>query len=778
LNAIVAKTRRSGMRLLFLLILVVLPTLCELSAAPVHTADVISIPTQQDWTDYGIVLSAGALDEWDYQLFGGFAGTVVKRDGIFYLYYQGARGYRLIYDETVTWRAIGVATSPDGINFTKSDSNPSLVWFPTMEGEEGAVSGAVTLDEGGEIVLYYGANTAETSTLVNADGRMATSVDGHHFTDQGTVLDHQNRSLWGSGDEIFPIIAIHDAGRWFVYYIPNGTPQKGQLGVAWGDSRDALTNSSSVFSGSSSIAVWGMGSSAKIGPDTYALFLNDQFKSRVEVRTVSLNAPNQLSEPVAIYPLEKAYEACILLDEQTSTWFMYYRTENGYGVKLAPAGEPDTTPPTAPRSVTATPISDRQVDLSWSPTLDGETGIVLYRVFRNGMYLATVKGWHFSDTSLVEQTTYSYTVSAISYHGVEGPQSAPASVTTAVDVTPPGVISVNASGPSNQVTLVYDEPVEQASAEVPGNYTINHGVAVQAATLNPDLRTVLLTTSEHEHDKTYGITVNNVRDRAQHPNPIAADTAIHYTYSAVPGLVGAWTFDEGTGESAFDTANYGNHGALIYRDVPGPAWVDGRSGYALYFNGVDDQVTIDGSDSLQEVTDQSYTFAAWVLADRKPPNASPNDRSYSVLVRNYTGLYYDHDGRFRAQIRLSDGTEMAVSSGIFAPGRWYNLAMVVDDENKSLSLYVNGQPTSHSPAEYTGLLAAHGQAPYYIGTSEPLTERYEYRFAGKIDEVRIYGRALSLFEAQRLFTLGSGSRLYMPLNINPRIYYPYPYPYP
>jgi chitodextrinase len=763
------------MRLLILLIPVVLSTGCGYAAAPVHAADVIPIPTQQDWTDYGVVLSAGALGEWDYQLFGGFTGTVVKRDGTFYLYYQGARGYRLIDDETVTWRAIGVATSPDGINFTKSDSNPVVVWFPTMEGEEGAASGGATLDESGEIVLYYGANTAETSTLVNADARMATSMDGHHFTDQGIVLDYQDRSLWGSGDEIFPIIAIQDAGRWFVYYIPNGTPQKGKLGVAWGNSRDVLTNSSGVFSGLSSITAWGMGASAKIGPDIYALFLNDVAKSRTEVRTVSLNTPNQLSEPVATYPLEGANQACILLDEQTRTWFMYYRAENGYGVKLAPAGEPDTTPPTAPKNVTATSISDRQVDLSWSPALDAETGIVLYRVFRDGVYLATVKGWHFSDTGLVEQTTYSYTVSAVNYHGVKGPQSAPASVTTAVDVTPPGVVSVNASGPSNQVTLVYDEPVEKASAEVPGNYTINQGIAVQAATLNPDLRTVLLTTSEHEHDKTYRITVNNVRDRARDPNPIAADTAIYYTYSAVPGLVGGWTFDEGTGESAFDTANYGNHGALIYRDVPGPAWVDGRSGYALYFDGIDDQVTIDGSGSLQDVTDQSYTFAAWVLADRKPPNASPNDRSYSVLVRNRTGLYYDYDGRFRAQIRLSDDTEMAVSSGLFAPGRWHHLAMVVDDANKSLRLYVNGQAVGDSSAEYTGLLADHGQAPYYIGTSEPLTERYEYRFTGKIDEVRIYDRALSPLEVRRLSALGSDSRIYLPLNINT---YTYPYPYP
>jgi hypothetical protein len=48
---------------------------------PVSHAVDIPIPTQADWTDYGTIFEAGAVGEWDYQLWGGFAGSAVKHDG-------------------------------------------------------------------------------------------------------------------------------------------------------------------------------------------------------------------------------------------------------------------------------------------------------------------------------------------------------------------------------------------------------------------------------------------------------------------------------------------------------------------------------------------------------------------------------------------------------------------------------------------------------------------------------------------------------------------------
>ncbi len=409
---------------------------CGPAGVPSQPALTPPIPAQTDWVDYGSILQAGASGEWDYLLWGGFTATAVKKDGAYYLYYQGAFDYKGAPDDTVTWRAIGVATSQDGITFTKYRHNPIITWIPNKGVEEGAVSGSVTLDDKGEFVMFYGANTQDSDLTVTSDGRLATSTDGFSFVDLGVVLDHRDRSIWGSGNELFPIIALNAASGWYVYYLPNGTPQGGRLGVAWGDSRQALTRSAAASSAGAHIPVWGMGGQAQVGADRYALFLNDVSDRRTEVRLVSLNAPQRLSPPVETYHFDGVLQATILLDEETRTWFMYYRGENEYGVKLAPAGAADSSPPTTPGGVGATPISDRQIDLTWSPAMDPDTGVVVYEVYRDGVHQARVKGLSFSDTSLDEATEYSYEVAAVNFHGVEGSRSAPITATTLANVTP------------------------------------------------------------------------------------------------------------------------------------------------------------------------------------------------------------------------------------------------------------------------------------------------------------------------------------------------------
>ena len=326
----------------------VTPTLPSATETQTPEAN-IRIPSQTDWVDYGTILEAGAEGEWDLYLWGGFAFSVIKRDSTYYLYYQGSSDYRTEFDETVLWRAIGVATSQDGIHFAKYEGNPILTWFPTQNGEEGAVSSGVTLGEQGETMLFYGANTQEILSIVHADVRVAASLDGFSFNDLGIVLDRTDRSVWGSGDELFSVDAIYDSGQWIVYYIPNGTAESGLLGVAYGDQYNALTHSSVVTSRGQPLSVWGTAGHVKLTQDTYALILNNVREQRTEVRLVSLQAPNIISDPVAVYQFDEVQQAVLLLDEENEIWFMYYRTfANSYGVKLAPAGDEPLPAPSTP----------------------------------------------------------------------------------------------------------------------------------------------------------------------------------------------------------------------------------------------------------------------------------------------------------------------------------------------------------------------------------------------------------------------------------------------
>ena len=317
------------------------PTSTLETATTTQTSEpTIRIPAQSEWVDYGTILQAGLPGEWDLYLWGGFAFSVLKKNGTYYLYYQGSSDYRTEFDETVLWRAIGVATSQDGIHFTKYERNPVLTWFPTQNGEEGAVSSGVTVGAQGETVLFYGANTQEVPSIVHADVRVATSWDGFTFTDLGVVLNRSDKSVWGSGDELFSVDAIYDSDQWIVYYIPNGSPERGRLGVAYGDRYDALTQTSMVTSSGNPISVWGTAGHVKLDENTYALILNNVREKRTEVRLASLQTPYSVSEPVAVYQFDEVQQATLLLDAENEIWFMYYRTpENSYGVKLAPAGD-------------------------------------------------------------------------------------------------------------------------------------------------------------------------------------------------------------------------------------------------------------------------------------------------------------------------------------------------------------------------------------------------------------------------------------------------------
>ena len=135
------------------------------------------------------------------------------------------------------------------------------------------------------------------------------------------------------------------------------------------------------------------------------------------------------------------------------------------------------------------------------------------------------------------------------------------------DVTPPTLTSVTAEGSATNVEVVFSEDVEQTSAESSGNYSIDGGITVSAAALDPDGHTVNLTTSSMTNGFSYTLTVNNVTDVAL--NPIAANSQQAFLYldtitiefqQGVDGYSGA--SDTYLAEAAA-TTNFGSAATLL-----------------------------------------------------------------------------------------------------------------------------------------------------------------------------------------------------------------------
>jgi hypothetical protein len=84
---------------------------------------------------------------------------------------------------------------------------------------------------------------------------------------------------------------------------------------------------------------------------------------------------------------------------------------------------------------------------------------------------------------------------------------------------------------------------------------------------------------------------------------------------------------------------------------------------------------------------------------------------------------------------------IAVTSASISSGNWNHIVGV--NNNGSLTLYVNGIPSTISGGMYVGTVG------FYIGKTS--TPGQEYYFNGQIDDARIYNRALSASEVQALY---------------------------
>jgi O-glycosyl hydrolase len=198
------------------------------------------------------------------------------------------------------------------------------------------------------------------------------------------------------------------------------------------------------------------------------------------------------------------------------------------------------------------------------------------------------------------------------------------------------------------------------------------------------------------------------------------------------GLVAAYGFDEGSGASAGDTS-----GNSLTGSIANASWTSaGKFGNALEFNGLSSWVTIDAASALDLTTE--LTLEAWVR-----PTALSGWRTVilkEAATEEVYGLYASQDGPSPLGAVRIGGFYSTATSGATVPlDSWSHLASTYDGQ--FLRLYVNGTEVASVPAAGTvevssGALRIGGNAIWG-----------EF-FAGLIDEVRIYNRALTAAEVQ------------------------------
>ena len=211
------------------------------------------------------------------------------------------------------------------------------------------------------------------------------------------------------------------------------------------------------------------------------------------------------------------------------------------------------------------------------------------------------------------------------------------------------------------------------------------------------------------------------------------------------GLVGYWTFDEGSGTTANDSSGNNNTGTL----TNGPTWTTGKIGQALSFDGVNDYVDA-GNSTTHEFGTNSFSVSAWAYPDVIAPDFSVERFIVSRVTATEDNGWWLHAvaGGIRGVAR-QDANAAAVLFPASA-GQWYHAVLVVDRAVNQIYLYVDGILRGSASIAGFGDVDAE-ERNLLIGA-----ERTDIRFFdGSIDEVRVYNRALSPQEVTDLYNLGN-----------------------
>jgi hypothetical protein len=251
---------------------------------------------------------------------------------------------------------------------------------------------------------------------------------------------------------------------------------------------------------------------------------------------------------------------------------------------------------------------------------------------------------------------------------------------------------------------------------------------------------------------------------------VVASTVINKSITTNPdledGLVGHWTFDgpDITADQILDRSGSGNHGGFI-GGATSSAATQGKIGQGLEFDGVDDRV--DAGTSVEDFNGlNEMTLAMWLYRD-------PASSGADGVMRRGTGSGSPNKSTFRLSLTSSDKLQFNAdfasgnlptytSIDSFPKGEWVHALIRYDGTD--IRFYQNGIEDSGGAQAETSTWTSGDTFSTLIGQGWTTSARY---FQGKMDDVRLYNRGLSVEEVSRLYDLGATTYINKTITSNP-----------
>lgn len=234
--------------------------------------------------------------------------------------------------------------------------------------------------------------------------------------------------------------------------------------------------------------------------------------------------------------------------------------------------------------------------------------------------------------------------------------------------------------------------------------------------------------------------------------PKPADLSIRFQHIEprlrIPGLIAAWTMDEGSGYEFLDISE-NKHTAYII----GASWNTSNSGLTSSFRKTGKRagsVYLDGSQWLQVKDtsdlnmDSAMSIALWIK-----PEIKTSSNTVLVSRENVSGGFSLLLNRNTILLQWKNKSIQAEARQL-VPNTWTHVSLTINQPKKEIIMYINGREAAkHTNIDFSPKII---HSDLFIGGMDSMEETASFK--GYLDEVCLYNKTLSPAAVNQLYVNG------------------------
>ncbi len=235
------------------------------------------------------------------------------------------------------------------------------------------------------------------------------------------------------------------------------------------------------------------------------------------------------------------------------------------------------------------------------------------------------------------------------------------------------------------------------------------------------------------------------------------------------GLLGYWPFDG----NANDFSGNNNNGIVSSASLTTDRF--GNIDKAYYFNGINGLITVPNSPTVDIPNNTSFSLSFWLKTDANVGYANllaKHDpgfwNGYSACVNNFDQGYCTSAGHLLTYVASGAQQDACTNTAIANDiENWYHVTSVYNSYTNQIKLYINA--TLQSDIGQKSGITSNSENLLFGGLPIPSSSpfnNYNSYYKGKLDDIRIYNRILSLTEVNDLYNEVNPAALSLSNTIN------------